>query len=247
MRTCRICGHQLAADSERHACRACEHTVRYYLSALVSELPGLVACLVPGGSTLTGSRFGGRADAPVPLDLRVLNLLGPGPGPAEVGEDLTDVPLVGLLRTWADRLAVAFPSRHSRHGTEYVEPTGGCSAARNRAGGDVTAWCAWLTAYLPYAMDLPLVADLHQDLGQALRNVRAITGTQPRTHVRLAPCPACGACAMTRTDGQWEIVCEACEERLDPDEYAEHAAVVLPRLGLVMARLAAAEVAAVAS
>jgi len=120
------------------------------------------------------------------------------------------------------------------------QPYGGADTAVNRSGRDIAAWCRWLTGYLPYAVHLRWVGELHQALEGALARVQAITRTRARTHPRLAPCPSCGACAMSRTDGQWEIVCEACGHKMQPDAYDKHAAAVLPALTLTMARLAEA-------
>lgn len=239
MTTCIICRRSLPEGSDRYACPGCEHSMRYTLGALVGELPALRAALVPGGSPRTGTRFGGRANAPLPVNVSVLDLLGPGASavvPDPLGEQTGGVPLGALLLGWAHAVAREVTGRYWHGGTEYRVP---CTPAVRRGGG-IPEWAAWLAAYLPLAATLPWVAEMHGELEDALRRVRAITGTQPRTHPRLAPCPACSACAMSRTDGQWEITCEACGHRMDPDAYDAHAAAVLPGLALTMARIATA-------
>lgn len=238
--TCTICARQLPDDdSDRTACARCEHRMRYVLAQLQRELPLLQAALVPGGTgPRTGSRSGGHAHSPMPLNGAALDLLGPGTAtalPDPYGEQVAGAPLLPLLRALADRLAEQFPARRLQFGTEYLQPYGGATAAVNRAGADIPAWCRWLTAYLPYAVHLSTVGELHRGLDEALSRVQAVTRTQPRTHPRLAPCPACGAYAMSQTDGRWEIVCEACGHQMDPADYSDHAAEVLDQ---AVARLA---------
>lgn len=252
MNACSICPRAVPpAYDTAYACAACLHRMRYVLQQLQRELPLLQAALVPGvDGPRTGSRFGGRAHSPMPLNAQALDLLGPGSAeelPDPYGEQVAGAPLLPLLRSLADRLAADFPARYLRYGTEYIQPYGGANAAANRGGRDIAAWCRWLTGYLPYAVHLRWVGELHQALEGALARVQAVTRTQPRTHPRLAPCPACDVFALTRTDGDWEVVCRACAYRMDPDAYAAHAAAVLPPLSRIMARLAAAEVEQVAS
>jgi hypothetical protein len=243
--TCSICPRALPpAFTDAFACVACLHRMRYVLAELQHELPLLQAALVPGGTgPRIGSRFGGRAHSPMPLNGQALDLLGPGLAeqlPDPYDEQVAGVPVLPLLRSLADRLAADFPARHIRYGTEYVQPYGGATAAANRGGAGIAAWCRWLTTYLPYAMHLYWVAELHQALEDVLVRVRAVTRTQPSTHPRHAPCPDCGACAMSRTDGRWEITCEACGCQMEPDAYDAHAAAVLPGLARTMARIVAA-------
>lgn len=244
---CAICPRLLPDGSDAYACPACEHRMRYVLATIVAELPLLQAALVPGGGS-TGGRPVGRAHAPLPVNLRALNLLGPGtttPVTDLHAEQVGDTPLVALLRGWADWLAQHFPCARVLDGTVYLAAYGGCDRAGIRGdGADVAAWCRWLTRYLPYAAQLHRVDELHRDLEDALARVRAITGTRPQTHPRLAPCPACGTVAMSRTDGVWEVVCEACGHRMDPDAYSAHASAVLPGLAMVMARMASTELTA---
>jgi ribosomal protein S27E len=245
MTACSICPRALPDDAGGYACQRCTHRMRYALNTLADrELPLLRQALVPGSSgPPTGTRFGGLAHAPLPADGRVLDLLGPGSvRSAPYSTQAGDIPLLPLLRYWADRLAMAFPARHVRSGTQYLEPYGGADQAVSRRGTDIAAWSRWLVRYLPYAADLYWVRELHDALDDMLHRVRAITGTQPHTHHRLAPCPACDAFAVVHTDGEWDVKCEACGQKTDPDEYAAHAAAVMPEItaaATVMPELAA--------
>ena len=240
---CATCPRLIPDDCDAYACQACEHRMRHLLATIVTELPLLQAALVPGGGT-AGGRPAGRAHAPLPVNVRALDMLGPGtiaPVPDPHGEQSAGIPLGPLLVGWARYIATTYPAVYRAGGTEYVVPA---ERAEVRSGTGIPAWCGWLTRYLPYAVRQPWIAQLSDQLDDAVHRVRAITGTRPRTHPRLAPCPACSMVAMARTDGVWEIVCEACGHRMDPDAYDAHAAAVLPGLAIVMARMAAAELTA---
>lgn len=237
---CTICTRALLADSDRYACEGCEYAMRATLQQLLAELPALRAELAPG-SAPGGRRPVGRAHSPMPVNTRVLDLLGPGTVvyvPDPHGEQTADIPLTPLIISWCQHLARDYPAVSRRGGTEYRQP---CTAAVVRRHADLPTWITWLARYLPYAATRPWAGELHDGLDDALRRVRAITGTRPQTRPRFAPCPRCGAFALGRTDGQWDIVCAACQHRMDPDAYAEHAAEVLPALTATAVRLATAE------
>ncbi|BBB00590.1 hypothetical protein RVR_10589 [Actinacidiphila reveromycinica] len=234
---CTICHRPLPAGTDRYACPGCEHHLAYVLQQLVAELPLLRAELTPHRGPGAGGRPAGRAHPPLPVDVRVLDLLATRWVPDPDGQDSGGIPIGPLLVGWASLLADDYPAvtRHPA-GTWYI--TRGTTPVP-RAGGGIPGWANWLQLYIPFAVTCPWIWQMHEGLDDALRRVRAITGTRPRSHPRLAPCPQCSAVAMSRADGQWEITCEACGCRLDPDAYAAHAAAVLPSLSLVMAKLAA--------
>lgn len=236
---CAICPRTLPAGTGRYACAACEHRLRYELTELAGrELAALRAELAPGASPAAGSRSGGRAHAPLPLDIRVLDLLGPGTPntlPDPYGEQSAGIPLGPILTGWAHTIAIEHQAAYRRDGTTYLVP---CTSAAPRTGTGLDAWCRWLIAYLPHAVRRPWITEMNAELTDAMHRVRQITGTRTRTRPRAAPCPACGAIAMSRTDGVWEVACEACGHRMDPADYDAHAAAVLPGLTLIMARLA---------
>ncbi|MFG2515984.1 hypothetical protein [Streptomyces sp. NPDC048584] len=226
MTGCAICYR--ATEPGVHACP--RHTAE--LRAWLAELPSQARLLeeeflTPAGAPAAG-RLGpaGRAHAPVPVDLRVLTLLGPGHVDPQ-GDDDEDgtVPILVILGGWAGYIAYRFPAVvRDRHGTVHVMP---CDQARPRHGETVTGWCQWLARYLPYAITHPWVGDLHRQLGALLGRIRDLTHAVPHRHPQGAPCPGCDAFALVAVDGRAGITCDACGHHLEPDAYADHAAAVL--------------------
>jgi hypothetical protein len=240
---CTICRTPLGLDVERYACQACEHTAAYALRRIVMELPALRAAMVPG-SAPGGRRPVGRAHAPLPVVVPVLDLLGPGTehllDADPHGEQTGGIPLAPLLTGWVKYISGQQLTAHRlRHGDAAQDDT----APRTAASG-IPGLCVTLTRLLPYAVTRPWIDGLHADLTDALHRVRQVTGSRPQTHPRLAPCPACTAFALSLTDGQWHVRCQACGHRIEPEAYAAHAAAVLPALTALAVRMAASEMAA---
>ncbi|WP_340382288.1 hypothetical protein U5640_36295 [Streptomyces sp. SS7] len=223
MTACGICPR--TAPDGHHLCPLCADDIRGWLAELPGQARLLAEELTPAAAPGQGRIGGtGRAHSPVPVDLRVLVLLGPGhPGPVGAPDDDTDrtVPIVPFLAGWAGHIAYTYPAVHrDRHGTEH---TGPCEQAQATGGNSITAWCAWLTAYLPYTLTVPAAAELHQQLDDLIHRVRRLTHTEPRSHPRAAPCPVCDDFALARTDGRWEIHCTGCGHNMTPDDYQQHA------------------------
>ena len=232
MTACSIC--RTPAD-EPDACQACTHRLGYVLQQLAAEVPLLQDQLAPYRSPSTGTRHGGTAHPPLPVDVRVLDLLAARWLPAADGQDTGGIPLGPLLVGWCSLLASSYPTVSRRDGTVYVTP--GAEPVPRTAGG-IPGWAAWLRAYVPYAATWDRAPELWAALEDALARVRAVTGTQPRTHVRHAPCPACSAFGLAITDGEWHVRCRVCGHQLTPDAYATHAAQVLPALTSLAVRIA---------
>lgn len=238
-RFCALCSRPLVPDTKAHACPACVKDTRLLLAAIRAEVPELQECLALGAAP-AGGRSAGRAHAPLPVRLDALNLLGPGtatPWTDTVGDQVAGIPLSSVLRWWANHIAFTQVAAWRHKGTQYSGPCWGAITH----GRDAAAWCRWLDAYLWIAVDDPMIWQLHGDLTEALAAVREITRSQPQRHSRLAPCPACDAIAMVAVDGKWEIKCEVCGHRMDPDEYDAHAAAVLPKLTTTALWIAAVE------
>lgn len=241
---CTICLHGLAeAESDRYACQACVYQLRAWLRHLLAEIAELRAQLQPSGQPGQGHSTG-RAHSPAPLRLDVLNLLGPG-SPVLLadphGDQTGGLAITPVLYAWAWCIAAEHPVAYrDQYGTVQIAP---CEGAASHRGTSPEAWCAWLLRYLPYAITRPWVGGMHEEIGDIVDRLQAITGTAVRTRRMLAPCPACSMFALTATDGDWLIKCQACPETLDRDAYAEHCRVVLPPLTTLAVRMVAAEMA----
>ncbi|WP_329615036.1 hypothetical protein OG244_19545 [Streptomyces brevispora] len=242
--TCDICHHHAPAGC--YLCDGCAYRMHTWLREIPRHLPLLQDLLRPdtGPAQRGGS---GRAHSPLPVRLDVLDLLGPGHVvalPDPLGDQSAGVPLAPLLYGWARYLAADLPSvRRDEHGTIRIEP---CTGPVARHGSSITAWCSWLDAYLPYAVTRPWVADMHEQLENALQRIRRITHTKPRRRLMDAPCPAsdCQAFALVEKDDELHISCEACGHRLTPDEYAAHRAQVMPVLAAIALHLGTHQAAA---
>ncbi|MGW1035030.1 hypothetical protein ACWD4Z_22940 [Streptomyces antibioticus] len=227
MTTCTI-GHcpRTAVDGS-YACPVHADELRAWLDELPAQVRLLEDEFLTPAAAAARGRIGGtgRAHSPVPVDLRALTLIGPGRYDPTGPDDDGTAPIAAVLAAWAGHITYTYPSvTRDRHGTTHIRP---CEQAWPAAGRTVTAWCAWLTAYLPYALTLPAADDLHHDIDGLVHRLRGLTHTEPRTHARAAPCPSCDAFALASTDGHWHIRCTACGHALTPHEYDQHLAAVL--------------------
>ncbi|MFJ8347653.1 hypothetical protein ACIQ9J_15015 [Streptomyces sp. NPDC094153] len=239
MSACALCPRD--APDGQHACHLHADDLRGWLAELPTQARWLEEFVAPSASPAQGRMGGtGRADAPVPVDMRVLTLLAPGHAepPADRDEDDDEtVPLLAFLGSWAGHIAYHYPAAsRDAYGTARTQP---CDQAWPRQGQEwprrcetIPGWCAWLTAYLPFTLTLPpvTVAQFHRQLDAVVHRVRDLTHAVPHRHPQAAPCPDCEAFALVRTDGKWGITCEACGHYLEPDAYDEHAARFLEAL-----------------
>lgn len=226
---CTICHHALPEGAIVHACRGCAYQLRAWLREFPLHLPLLHASLERDGGP--AQRGGNRAHAPLPLRTDVLDLLGPGQAAVIAdphGDQTGGVPIAGCLLGWARYLAADYPALWRDADGDVVVVR--CDGPWPRQGMSIPAWCVWLSAYVPYAVTRPWVGVLYDELETLVRRTRAITGTEPRRSLKLAPCPQCRAFALLEVDGRWYIECQACPARLTRDEYADHARQIMPGL-----------------
>ncbi|MCZ7414296.1 hypothetical protein [Streptomyces sp. WMMC897] len=214
--TCTICTHPLRPDTaHRTTCTRCEHRIRAHLRELPLHQPLLRALLRPDASPRTGTIHGGRAHAPLPVRADVISLIGPAP--RGTVRDHTDDqagprPLLATLRAWTDVIV-------EERDVDGPPP-----------GAGLPDLVRWLSAHLPYALQQPWAAALHDELRNAVHRCRNITRTEPRRRSLPAPCPGCLAFGLVEEDWQTYIDCEVCGRLLTRDEYDQHAATVLPAL-----------------
>ncbi|MGW1182985.1 hypothetical protein ACWD7Y_05205 [Streptomyces drozdowiczii] len=234
--TCEICHHTTATG--RYLCDACEYRARAWLAGLPEQVELLQHCLAP--ATGPAQRGGtGRAHSPLPVDLRVLDLLGPGhvvPLEDPHGDQSAGVPVTALLAGWAHYIACdVLPAIYiDEHG---VLRRAGTASACPRSGEGVTAWSTWLARYLPHAVTRPYAVEMYEQLHDVVDRIERITHSRPRRRRRQAPCPDCTAFALVEQETELHISCDACGCRLTPDEYAAHRAEVMPALAALALRI----------
>jgi Zn ribbon nucleic-acid-binding protein len=223
MSMCTVC--RRTAPDGQHICPAHAADLRAWLAELPGLVDDLAEFIAPAGRPHQGRLGGtGRAHSPAPVDLRVLALLGPGHAqpPSDDPDAGGTIPIRALLDAWCGRLAYDHPAVwRDRHGTAHTAP---CEAYRAVGGRTITGWCAFLTAYLPYATTRPWIGELHHQLGDLVAHIRDLTHITPRRHPREAPCPRCEAFRLTTTDGQPDVQCNACGHRMSTEDYTQHAA-----------------------
>lgn len=224
MSSCTICPR--TAPEGQHACPYHADEMRAWIAELPRQARLLAEFLVPTQRP-TASRSGSTAHAPVPVDLRVLNLLvGPGRYDPTGPDDDGQAPIAAVLGAWAGHIAYHYPAldwHPDRDPTQtlYVDP---CDQAVPTHGETITGWCAWHIAYLPYALTLPLISDFHRALSDLQATIRNLTHVVPHRHDKTAPCPRCEAFRLVAVDGQEGISCSGCGHRLTVAEYDQHTA-----------------------
>ncbi|MEV6477644.1 hypothetical protein [Streptomyces sp. NPDC051657] len=239
--TCLSCRGRLPDDSPRTGCEACQYSVHTWLRELPRHLVLLADMLRP--DTGPARRGGvGRAHAPLPVRLEVLDLVGPGQPVLLAdphGDQTGGIPMTPLLYGWARYLAADYPSvRTDAHGTVHIER--GVSV-RVQGGTDVPSLCRWLDAHLPYAATRPWWGALYEQIEQLLDRVRRLTHLKPVRRTMDAPCPRCTAFTLEEREDELHIMCRICPVRLAPEQYAAHRTEVMPALVALALRIAATQ------
>ncbi|MFI7236130.1 hypothetical protein [Streptomyces cyaneofuscatus] len=228
--TCEACRGQAPAD--HYLCQACQHSILAWLYEIPHQVRLLRDMLEP--TTGPAQRGGtGRAHAPLPVRLDVLDLLGPGH--AHVledphGDQTGGVPVSAFLTGWAHYIASDVPTAYrDAHRTVHVLQVSNATA-HPRSGTGLPAWCTWHARYLPYTATRPYGTRFHHELEGLLHRLRRLTHTTPRTRTLQAPCPQCQGFWLIEREDELLISCAACPVRLTPEAYTAHRAQVMPAL-----------------
>ena len=209
MNTCATCPRFFVAQDDTTVCPACARDIRQRLAELPHHARLLPYLLLPGASPRTGQLRASRAHPPLPANLTVLNLVGPGHAatPAEHADDQTGhVPLDAWLAGWAHYVAGQHRAvARDQHGTALITS---CEQAWPAVRG-IGGWIAWLTAYLPALLAEPADARAFTAQLQALTGtLRGLTGAGPVRRPVNRVCPDCDTLTVVQTHAGLE--CELC-------------------------------------
>lgn len=218
------CGRMTSAGLDE----GCASRLGGWLAELGDLLPQLPAALVPG-SAGEGPRVTGSRDAPMPLRLSVLNLLGPSagrdrrmsvadgldPGDHRSGEmQHGEEPLPSVLRYWARLVAEA---------RSMTAPTDGALHSMRR----LLALRSFLARHHDWITAQHWAGEYAADVHAAWRTCRSVLGTWPLKpeHCDGVFCPRCDAAALYRIAGQDGRLCDlsagGCGKWYDDDESAQ--------------------------
>jgi hypothetical protein len=149
-------------------------------------------------------RVSASKEAPLPLRLDALSLLGPSADTVLSGEDQEGpVPVVGVLAAWSDLVA-----EQTRQGT--VSHT-------------VSGLTQFLVDHVEWACRQTWVADFAEELEGLLKTLRKVSGIEPIRIVLPVLCPSCEMRTMIREEGSgWSAECRACPAiKLSAREYGQ--------------------------
>jgi hypothetical protein len=79
--------------------------------------------------------------------------------------------------------------------------------------------CTFLNAHLDWASGQCWIGDMADELQDLTRTGHRLSPSQPVKHHLPAPCPSCDLLALSRTDGDAYVTCEACGRLWTEDEY----------------------------
>ncbi|MER6598948.1 hypothetical protein [Streptomyces parvus] len=243
---CEVCrGH---APADHYLCAACQHSALAWLREIPHQVTLVRTMLQPeNGPARRGGA--GRAHAPLPVRLEVLDLIGPGHAhvvPDPHGDQTGGVPVGPFLAGWAHYIASDVPAVHrDEHGTIQVvqarAATAWAATAWPRTGTGLTAWCTWHERYLPYTATRPYAAHFHHELEGMVHRLRRLNHTKAVIRAKDAPCPDCSGWSLVEHEDQLYISCTLCPARLTPEQYDAHRAAVMPALASLALRIAATQ------
>jgi hypothetical protein len=207
-------------------CERCAGGAGGWLAELGTLLPQLPAALVPGSSG-EGPRVSGSRDAPIPVRLAVLSLLGPAAGwdrrfdaatGLDPGDDRSGVmqhgaePVLSVLLGW---------SRHVAEERHLTLPTEGTLYSMGR----LLALRTFLARHHDWATRQWWADEYAADVHALWRTCRTVLGAWPSKpeHCDGVSCPRCDAMALYRLPGQDGRLCDqaagGCGKWYDDDEW----------------------------
>jgi hypothetical protein len=208
-------------------CPRCAERSGTWLAELADLLPRLPDALMPGSSG-EGPRVSGSREAPLPLRVTTLNLLGPAAGwdrsaldrgDARSGEmQFGDEPLLSVLLGWA-RIVADLPQLK---GQRKVLPTDGTLYSMER----LRALRTYLATHHDIAAQQFWADDYAADVQAMWRTCRRLLGVVPLRHHLPAPCPevSCDLMTLWRNDGEDDVYCDTrqggCGRTWSADDYA---------------------------
>jgi hypothetical protein len=203
-------------------CPRCAERSGTWLAELADLLPRLPDALMPGSSG-EGPRVSGSREAPLPLRVTTLNLLGPAAGwdrsaldrgDGRSGEmQFGDEPLLSVLLGWA---------RHVAFERRLVLPTEGTVYSMGR----LLALRSFLATHHAWSVQQFWADEYAADVQAMWRTCRRLLGVVPLRHHLPAPCPevSCDLMTLWRNDGEDDVYCDTrqggCGRTWSADDYA---------------------------
>ncbi|MFD0210832.1 hypothetical protein ACFVH9_17265 [Streptomyces hirsutus] len=149
-------------------------------------------------------RVSASKDAPLPLRLDVLSMLGPSADAVLTGEDqIGEVPVVGVLSAWA-----ALVAEQTR---------------QNPVSHTISTLTQFLLDNVEWACRQQWVTDFAAELEALLKILRKLSGIEPARIPLPVTCPSCDLRAMIREEGSgWAAECRYCPViKLSAREYTQ--------------------------
>ncbi|MGW1492593.1 hypothetical protein [Streptomyces sp. NPDC002402] len=176
-------------ETDLYLCLPCVRMIRSWLAELPNQM------LVLRASTqreITGSPTrGGTKTPPLPGRLDTLNLCGPcAPGNVHDpnGDQDGPLPVAATLGSWVRLCCEELRLDPPLPATEE-------------------ALASWLDERLSWLVRQPFAGEAHQELGDMMRVLRAITHVRPARRPVPRPCPRCSCLTLSETDWQPYIEC----------------------------------------
>lgn len=198
---CAVCGKE--TDLPR-TCRPCRNRIRGVLMSLPETVAQVWMArhrVQRGGES---ERVSASKEAPIPLRLDVLNLLGPSADAVLTGEDQTGpVPVVGVLTSWSDLV--------------------GEQTRQRPVSRSVSGLTQFLLDHVEWACRQEWVADYAAQLEGLLKTLRRVAGIEPVRIWLPVLCPSCDMRSMVREEGSgWAAECRYCPAiKLSVREYGQ--------------------------